>query len=107
MSIPKPKGKYMSQSEVIGALAILTEADKKDVKVILASIKDLIAAQLNSKSKAFAMHGVAKLVIKRKKARKAGMGRNPFTGLSIQIKAKPACNVAKGRALKALKDAVA
>jgi nucleoid DNA-binding protein len=55
----------------------------------------------------FTFHGCAKLVIKRKKARKAGMGVNPFTGEKIKLKAKPACNVARGRALKALKDAVA
>lgn len=106
MSIAKPKGKYMSQAEVVVALATLAEADKKDVKAIVTSLKELIANQVRTK-KAFSLHGCAKLVLKRKKARKAGMGRNPFTGETIKLAAKPACNVARGRALKALKDAVA
>lgn len=106
MSIAKPKGKYMNQSEVTNALAALTECDKKDVKAIVAALKTLIVGQLNTK-KAFALHGCAKLVVKRRKARKAGMGRNPFTGEACKIKARPACNVPRGRALKALKDVVA
>jgi len=107
MSITKPKGKYMSQSEVVTALAALTEVDKKDVKAVVGSLKELITNQLKSNTKAFALHGCAKLVVKRKKARKAGMGRNPFTGEQIKLKAKPACNVPRARALKALKTCVA
>lgn len=106
MSIAKPKGAYMNGSEVINALSVLTECDKKDVKAILTSVKELIVHQLNTK-KAFALHGCTKLVIKRRKARKAGMGRNPFTGEACKIKARAACNIPRGRALKALKDVVA
>jgi len=106
MSIAKPKGKYMSQSEVVTALATLTECDKKDVKAIVTSLKEMIVGQLNTK-KAFALHGCTKLVIKRRKARKAGMGRNPFTGEPCKIAPRAACNIPRARALKALKDVVA
>lgn len=107
MSIPQPNGKYMTATEVRNAICILTEADKKDVKEIMEALREVIINQLNSSKKQFTLHGAAKLVIKRRKARKSKMGRNPFTGEAIKLKARPACNVARGRALKSLKDAVA
>lgn len=107
MSIPKPNGKYMNASEVVNALSILTEVDKKEVKAVLTALKETIIPQQLKTSKAFALHGCAKLVTKRRKARKAGKGRNPFTGEPCVIKARPACNVVRARPLKALKDVVA
>jgi len=59
------------------------------------------------KRKTFALAGVCKFVTKRRKARKAGKGINPFTGEPCVIKARPACNIPRVRVLKALKDAVA
>ena len=50
------------------------------------------------------MAGLVKVTLTRKAATPARPGKNPFTGEAITIKAKPARNVVKVRALKALKD---
>jgi nucleoid DNA-binding protein len=47
-----------------------------------------------------------KVVVVRKPATKARKGINPFTKQETMFKAKPARNVVKIRALKALKDMV-
>jgi nucleoid DNA-binding protein len=47
-----------------------------------------------------------KVTVVRKPATKARKGTNPFTGEEMTFKAKPARNVVKVRALKALKDMV-
>jgi nucleoid DNA-binding protein len=54
----------------------------------------------------FTLPGLLKLTVSRKPATKAKEGRNPFTGETIMIKAKPARNVVRARVLKAVKDAV-
>jgi len=40
-------------------------------------------------------------------ARKAGKGRNPFTGEEIQVAARPASLSVRATAMKAIKDTVA
>ena len=47
-----------------------------------------------------------KLTVKKKPARKARRGTNPFTGESMMFKAKPASKAVKVRALKALNDQI-
>ena len=54
----------------------------------------------------FTVPGLMKIRIKRKPATKARKGVNPFTGETMMFKAKPARNVVKITALKALKDMV-
>jgi nucleoid DNA-binding protein len=51
--------------------------------------------------------GLLKIEIKRKPATKARKGINPFTGVEMLFKAKPARNVVKIRPLKRVKDMVA
>jgi nucleoid DNA-binding protein len=52
------------------------------------------------------MPGLLKLKLVRKPATKARMGKNPFTGQEMMIKAKPARNVVKAQPLKSLKEMV-
>ena len=54
----------------------------------------------------FTIPGLIKLRVHKKPARKARRGVNPFTGEEMMFKAKPATNVVKFRALKALKEMV-
>ncbi|HEX8201034.1 MAG TPA: HU family DNA-binding protein, partial [Isosphaeraceae bacterium] len=50
--------------------------------------------------------GLVKLKVVPKPATKARPGRNPFTGESITIKARPARNVVRALPMKALKELV-
>jgi DNA-binding protein HU-beta len=101
-----PKGKQMSKSEVNQALEDMSGVKKAVCKKVYEGFLELIFHEME-KRKTFALAGVCKFVTKRRKARKAGKGINPFTGEPCVIKARPACNVPRVRVLKALKDAVA
>jgi nucleoid DNA-binding protein len=54
----------------------------------------------------YTVPGLMKIKVVRKPATKARKGVNPFTGEPMTFKAKPARNVVKVLALKALKDMV-
>jgi len=54
----------------------------------------------------FTIPGLMKWEVKRKPAKKARRGINPFTGEEMMFKAKPARNVVKVRPLKKLKEMV-
>ena len=67
--------------------------------------EQIIAAHLKrGAAGVFKLAGLLKVELKRKPATKARKGRNPFTGAEIMIKAKPARNVVKVRALKKLSE---
>ncbi|MEE9422699.1 MAG: HU family DNA-binding protein, partial [Gammaproteobacteria bacterium] len=54
----------------------------------------------------YTVPGLMKIKVVRKPATKSRKGVNPFTGEAMVFKAKPARNVVKVLALKALKDMV-
>jgi len=54
----------------------------------------------------FTVPGLMKIKVVRKPATKARKGINPFTGVEMMFKAKPARNVVKVQALKGLKEMV-
>ena len=101
-----PKGKQMTKTEVTQALEDMSGVKKAVCKKVYEGLLELVYHEME-KRKTFAIAGVCKFVTKRRKARKAGKGINPFTGEPCVIKARPACNVPRVRVLKALKDAVA
>lgn len=99
--------KPMSKSEVYAALAEKTGVSKKDVSKVFDELSTLIGESLGKKGpKVFVVPGLLKISLQQKPATKARKGKNPFTGEEIMIKAKPARNAVKVRALKALKDMV-
>ena len=70
-------------------------------------MSEMIAKDLGKKGPGiFVVPGLLKLKLKEKPATKAKMGKNPFNGEPMQIKAKPAHKVIKAIPLKALKDIV-
>merc|ERR1711990_273852 len=99
------KGKTMSKSEVTQALEDMSGVQRKVCKKVYEGLLELVYHEME-KRKTFMIHGVCKFVTKRRKARKAGKGTNPFTGEPCIIKARPACNVPRVRVLKKLKDEV-
>jgi nucleoid DNA-binding protein len=67
----------------------------------------IIAADLGKKGVGeFNFNGLVKLRTVNKPATKARKGRNPFTGETITIKAKPASRKVRARALRALNDLI-
>lgn len=86
-------------------IATKTGLSKSQVNEVLAAMSAVIGAELKS-GHPVTIPGLAKITITHKPATPARPGKNPFTGESITIKAKPARRVVKVRALKALKDMV-
>jgi nucleoid DNA-binding protein len=80
---------------------------KKDVVAVFDEMAAMIKKDLGKRGVgAFTIPGLAKVRVVRKPATKARKGTNPFTGEEMMFKAKPARNVVKLSALKALKDMV-
>lgn len=100
---PKPSTK----SEIVSAIAEKTGLTKKDVNNVFGEVAALMKKDLGKKGPgSFTIPGLVKLRVVRKPATKARQGRNPFTGEDMIFKAKPARNVVKAAALKAVKDMV-
>src|ERR1700691_1172657 len=99
--------KHMSKSEVVLALAEKTELTKKQVSTVLEELAALVAKNIGKKGPGvFVIPGLAKIKVIRKPATKARKGINPFTKEETTFKAKPARNVVKIQAVKAVKDMV-
>jgi nucleoid DNA-binding protein len=102
-----PASKPRSKSEILNVLSEQTELSRKQVAAVFDSLGRLLAADLGKGGPGMAnVPGMMKVVVVRKPATKARPGINPFTKEEVMFKAKPARNIVKIRALKALKDMV-
>jgi nucleoid DNA-binding protein len=99
------KNKPPTKSEIIGTIADKTSLSKKDVGAVFDNLNEIIKKSLKSANE-FSMPGLMKVRVVKKPATKARLGKNPFTGEEITIKAKPARKTVKVTALKGLKDMV-
>jgi DNA-binding protein HU-beta len=79
---------------------------RKTVKAIVDSLTKIGHKELK-KSGQFVLHGFAKFVVRKKPARPARKGINPFTKEPTTFAAKPASKTVRARPVKAIKDAVA
>ena len=103
----KSVSKSYTKSQIMTYIAGQAGITKKQATDCYGALVGLVAAHLGSKAKhPFTLPGLAKCVVNRKPATKARKGINPFTGEPTVFKAKPARNIVKVRALKALKDMV-
>jgi len=94
-----------TKTQLLSALAESTGLAKKDVSSILDELGNVIHRHLKKRGAGqFTMPGLFKIKTTKKPATKARMGKNPFTGEEIMIKAKPARTVVKVQPLKSLKD---
>jgi len=98
----KPKTK----SEIFSLIAEKTDLKKKDISAVFDALTELMAKDLKRGPGVFSVPGLMKVKVVRKPAVPARKGINPFTGEETMFKAKPARNVVKVTALKALKDMV-
>lgn len=99
-----PAGKVRSKSETYAVIAENVGLTKKQIASVFDTLAALIKADLSKDPKVFTIPGLAKITVQHKPATKARKGINPFTKEEQTFKAKPARNVVKLRAVKALKD---
>lgn len=98
----KPKTK----TEIYTYIAEQTDLKKKDISQVFDALAELMGRELKRGPGIFTVPGLMKVKAVRKPAVPARKGINPFTGEEAMFKAKPARNVIKVTALKALKDMV-
>ena len=100
--------KAPSKSEIYMQIATDTGLTKKDVAAVFDSLAGQIKKNLGGRGAAglFTIPGLLKMRVVKKPAKKARMGVNPFTGVEMMFKAKPASKAVKVVALKGLKDMV-
>lgn len=94
-----------TKSDILAAISKDTGLSKKQVSGVFDSLGTVIKKSLKSHG-LFTLPGLAKMKVVKKPATKARLGKNPFTGEEITIKAKPARKAVKVTALKGLKDMV-
>ncbi len=99
--------KPMTKSAIIEEIAQNAELTKKQISSVLDELTILIERHIKKRSPGqITLLGLMKIEVKRKPARKARKGINPFTKEEMVFKAKPARNVVKIRPLKKVKDMV-
>ena len=91
--------KPMTKAQIVSYFAEKFELSKKTAAAIVDEVAALAVSE-TKKAGAFALPGIGKLVLVKRKAR---MGRNPATGAEIKI---PAKTVVKMRIAKAAKEAI-
>ena len=97
-----------TKSEIYTKIADDTGLTKKDVAAVFDSLSGQIKKNLGGRGApgTFTVPGLLKMRVVKKPARKARKGVNPFTGVEMMFKAKPASKAVKVVALKGLKDMV-
>jgi nucleoid DNA-binding protein len=101
------KKKSLTKSAVQQEVAKTTGLTRTQVGHVFDALSTLIKRELGKKGPGvFTVPGLLKLKLVRKAATKQRRGINPFTKQETTIKAKPARNVVRARALKALNDLV-
>jgi len=98
----QPKGKHLNQAELVNNMCVETGLGKKQMREAFAAMARIGSHELK-KGRKFIVPGVARFVVKQKAARKARMGRNPFTGEEMMFKAKPASRFVRAYAVKVFK----
>jgi nucleoid DNA-binding protein len=95
----------LTKSVMFSELAERTELSKKQITLVFDELQNLINGHIKRNAAGiFTLPGLLKIKVVRKPATKSRKGINPFTGEPTIFKAKPARNVVKVQALKALKE---
>jgi nucleoid DNA-binding protein len=94
----------LTGNSIVGYLADKSGLARKDVKQVVEDMFDLIAAGV-MRGERVAIGKMGKAFIRIRPARKARQGRNPLTGETITIAAKPATKVPRFTFSKVFKEA--
>merc|ERR1711972_1136297 len=95
----------MTATQAYGSVAETCGLKTKDVKAVIEGIVTVAADQLK-KSGSFKLAGALTLKLKKKPARPARKGVNPFTKEPCVFKAKPASKTVKAFPMKKLKELI-
>merc|ERR1712167_430505 len=95
----------MTATQAYGSLAETTGLKSKDVKAVVEGIVTIAAEQLK-KSGSFKLAGALNMKLKKKPARPARKGVNPFTKEPCVFKAKPASKTVRALPMKKLKEMI-
>lgn len=98
-------GKSLTKSQVIAEIATKVGLTKTQVSGFFDALTSLVESELKT-GHPIVIPGLVKITLVNKAATAARPGRNPSTGETITIKAKPARKVVKVRVLKQLKEVV-
>lgn len=103
----KTERKPLTQSQIIKEIAADLDWTQPEVKAVIEGLTALATKELKGGAKQFTVPGLGvKLSVAKKPATKAREGRNPATGETITIAARPAHKVLKARVLKRFKDKI-
>ena len=103
MASPAPKAP--NKTDMILQIAESTGLPKKDVGMVVDALVDFATKSMVEVG-AFKLNGLVQLIKIHKPATPARSGIHPFTKEPHEFPAKPAKNVIKASALKAVKDAI-
>ena len=107
MAGDKKTGDKMTKADLVAFISDETGLQKQKVEDVFESLYTVMEQQLGSDGPGeFTIPGVVKLRTVEKAATKAREGRNPATGETITIPAKPAHRVVKASVLKVVRDLV-
>merc|ERR1712096_529970 len=101
----KKSGGAMTASQAYGSVAETTGLKSKDVKAVVEAMFSVAAGELKT-SGSFKFGGAINMKLKKKPARAAKKGVNPFTKEPCVFKAKPASKTVRALATKKLKELV-
>ena len=102
---PRKPSAFLSQPELVAALAAETGFSKEQTKIFLVSLADVIADAI-TEARGVKIAGIVQVLPAVRPPQKARMGRNPQTGEPVKIAKKPAVSVLRARTLKKAKDAL-
>ena len=97
--------KALTKSKLATELADRSGTTKAQIMEVFDALAAVLADELKA-GRPVTIAGLMKVVVVHKSATPARQGRNPLTGETITVKAKPARRVVKCRPLKALKEMV-
>lgn len=99
------KSKTLKRSELLSTVADRTGMAKKEVTQVYEHMTRAIQDAVRG-GQTVALTGFGRFTQRTKKARKAGMARNPFTGEMVKVAAKPASKLPRFSPAKQFKDYV-
>jgi nucleoid DNA-binding protein len=104
-AVVKPIAERQNKTQMLQQIADSTELSRKQVQSVLDELTNIIEGHVKKKGIGeFVFPGLFKITCVKKPATKARKGINPFTGLEVTFKAKPASTTVKVRPLKKLKE---
>merc|ERR1712232_156873 len=105
MKAMRAAGSAMTASGAYSFVAETTGLKSKDVRAVMEGIVE-VAAQELKKNGSFKLAGALNLKLKKKPARAARKGVNPFTKEPCVFKAKPASKTVRALPMKKLKEMI-